>query len=72
MSADIDSSHSKRELIFSSLSLAGVRNVGDFAALTPKKIYDMTRKLKGMDAEQKALVNRAFRLLIHALKGKVK
>ncbi|MDD7389490.1 MAG: DUF2974 domain-containing protein [Lachnospiraceae bacterium] len=60
------------ELIFSSLSLAGVRNVGDFAALTPKKIYDMTRKLKGMDAEQKALVNRAFRLLIHALKGKVK
>lgn len=60
------------EMIFSSLSLAGVRNVGDFAALTPKKIYDMTRKLKGMDAEQKALANRAFRLLIHALKAKEK
>lgn len=60
------------ELIFSSLSLAGVRSIGDFAALTPKKLYDMVRKLKDMDAEQKALVNRAFRLLIHALKGKEK
>ncbi|MGN0292573.1 MAG: Mbeg1-like protein [Lachnospiraceae bacterium] len=60
------------ELIFSSLSLAGIRNIGDFAALTPKKLYDMVHKLKDMDAEQKALVNRAFRLLIHALKGKEK
>ena len=60
------------ELIFGSFSLAGLRNIGDFAALTPKKLYDMVRNLKGMDAEQKALVNRAFRLLIHALKGKEK
>ena len=60
------------ELIFSSLSLAGIRNIGDFAALTPKRLYDMVHNLKDMDAEQKALVNRAFRLLIHALKGKEK
>ncbi len=60
------------ELIFNSLSLAGIRTIGDFSSLTPKKIYDMVRKLKEVDAEQRALVNRSFRLLIHALKGKKK
>lgn len=58
------------ELIFSSLSLAEIRTIGDFASLTPKKIYDMIRSLKGVDAREKELLNRAFRLLIHALKGK--
>lgn len=58
------------ELIFSSLSLAGIRTIGDFASLTPKKIYDMIRNLKDVDAKQKTLVNRAFRLLIQTLKSK--
>ena len=58
------------ELIFNSLSQAQIRTIGDFAVLTPGKIYDMMRNLKEISSEQKSLINRAFRMLMHALKGK--
>lgn len=58
------------QLIFHSLSLAGIRTIGDFAGLTPKRIYDLIRNLKDLDANQKALATRSFRLLVHELKKK--
>ena len=58
------------ELIFNSLSQAQIRTIGDFAVLTPGKIYDMMRNLKEISSEQKSLINRALRMLMHALKGK--
>lgn len=57
-------------LIFHSLSMAEIKNIGDFAALTPKRIYDLIGNLKDLDADQKTLVTRSFRLLIQELKGK--
>lgn len=57
-------------LIFHSLSLAEIKTIGDFARLTPKRIYDLIRNLKDLEAGQKALVTRSFRLLVHELKGK--
>ena len=57
-------------LIFNSLCMAQIRTIGDFTTLTPKKIYDMIRKLKGLDAKQKTLVTRCFRLLVQELKGR--
>lgn len=58
------------KLIFNSLCMAQIRTIGDFTTLTPKKIYDMIRKLKGLDAKQKTLVTRCFRLLVQELKGR--
>lgn len=57
-------------LIFHSLSMAEIKTIGDFATLTPKRIYDLIGKLKDLNADQKALVTRSFRLLVHELKGK--
>ena len=57
-------------LIFHSLSEAEIKTIGDFASLTPKRIYDLIGRLKDLSADQKTLVTRSFRLLIHELKGK--